>query len=99
MDSNRSRYELMERYMTIALIADAALFFLFLIFAAAGVMWLKSITAILAALISAMSLAYLFITQEITKKRSLWMTAAAGAILVCIIISLLLNYPSVSPIV
>ena len=97
MDSNRSRYELMERYMTIALITDAALFFLFLISAAAGVMWLKSITAILAALISALALAYLFITQELSKKRSLWMTAAAGAILICIIISLLLNFPSVSP--
>ena len=95
MDSKRSRYEQMERYMTIALIADSALFILFLIFAASGVMWLKSITAILATLISALSLAYLFITQELTKKRSLWMTAAAGAILICIIISLLLNYPSV----
>ena len=97
MENNRTRYQQMEQYMTIALIADAALFLLFLIFAGTGVQWLKAITAILAAIISALSLAYLFITKELTKRRSLWMTAAAAAILLCIFVSLIFNYPSVSP--
>lgn len=97
MSNNRERYRQMEKYMTIALLADAVLFTLFLLFAGLGIVWLKVLTAAIAIVLSLLCLAYLFITKELTKRRSLWMSVSAGAVLVCIIASLILNYPSVSP--
>ena len=97
MDNTSSRYAQMERLMSVVLLTDTGLFVLYLIFAGIGVIWLKAITAVLAVLISGLSLAYLYITKELLRKRSLWMTAASGAILVCVLFSLLVNYPSASP--
>ena len=97
MSNNRERYRQMEKYMTIALLADAVLFTLFLLFAGLGIVWLKVLTAAIAIVLSLLCLAYLFITKELAKRRSLWMSVSAGAVLVCIIASLILNYPSVSP--
>lgn len=94
MASNRIRYRQMERYMTYALIADAALFLFYLLFAGLGVVWLKAITAVLAIVLSAACLAYLYISRELLRRRSLWMTVGAAAVIVCIVISLLLNFPS-----
>jgi len=97
MSNNRTRYRQMERYMTYALIADAALFVLYLLFAGLGVIWLKTVIAVLTFIISALILAYLFLTHELLRKRSLWMTAAAAGIIACTIMSLLLNYPAADP--
>lgn len=97
MSNNRERYRQMEKYMTIALLADAVLFTLFLLFAGLGIVWLKVLTAAIAIVLSLLCLAYLFLTKELAKRRSLWMSVSAGAVLVCIIASLILNYPSVSP--
>ena len=97
MENKSSRYAQMERLMSIVLLADTGLFVLYLLFAGIGVIWLKAITAVLAVLLSGLSLAYLYITKELLRKRSLWMTAASAAILVCVLFSLLVNYPSASP--
>ena len=94
MPNNLSRYQLMEQYMTYALLADAALFVIYLVIAALGVIWLKIVLAVLACLLSVVCLAYLFLTKELLRKRSLWMSAAAAAVLVCTIISLILNFPA-----
>ena len=92
-NKRQNRYKVMERYMTYTLIGDAALFVLYLIFAATGVIWLKVITAIFAILISLGCLAFLYLSQELLRKRSFWMTTAAAAVLICTLMSLILNFP------
>lgn len=94
MAVNRIRYTQMERYMTYALIADAVLFLLFLLFSGLGIAWLKGTTAILAIILSALCLGYLYLSGEFLRKRSLWMSVASAAIILCIIFSLLLKFPS-----
>lgn len=94
MATNRIRYKQMERYMTYALIADAALFLLFLLFSGLGIAWLKVVTAVLAIALSALCLGYLYLSGELLRKRSLWMSAASAAIILCIIFSLILKFPS-----
>ena len=86
-----NRYKEMERYMTYAILADLFLFILYLCFA--SIIWLKVILSILIIVLSGASLAYLYITKELLKQRSLWMTAAAGSILICLLFSLILNFP------
>ena len=95
--ATNNRYQTMEKYMTRILLGDLCLFILFLIFAGIGVAWLKVILAIIAILTSILCLGYLYLTQELLKKRSLWMSVSAAAILVCILFSLILNFPSPNP--
>lgn len=89
-----SRYAQMQNYMTLALLAGAGLFVLYLIFAGFGVIWLKAITAILTILISLACLGFLYLCRELLRRRSLWMTTAAAALLICTLASLILNFPS-----
>lgn len=93
MSNQRNRYNQMLWYMTYALIADLGIFLLYLIFAAFGIIWLKVITAILVILISLACLGFLYLTRELLKRRSFWMTTAATAMLICLLASLLFNYP------
>lgn len=95
--ARNNRYKEMERYMTYALIADLLLFIFYLIAAGNGIIWLKVILTIFAFLLSGVCLAFLYLTKELLRPRSLWMTAAAGSIFVCILFSLILNYPSPAP--
>lgn len=94
MARRRSRYKEMERYMTCLLIGDGVLFFVFLLAAGLGVIWLKVITAILAILVSGLCLAFLYLSQELLRRRSLWMTVGFAAVLLCLLVSLIANYPS-----
>lgn len=94
MAKKRNRYKEMERYMTYALCTDTALFILYLLFAGLGVTWLKIILSILCLLLSVLMLGFLFITRELLKPRSLWLSAGAAAILICLLFSLLLKFPS-----
>lgn len=96
MANNRIRYKQLEFYMTCTLIADAALFLLYLIFAGLGITWLKIVLAVLAIVLSAGCLAFLYLSRELLRRRSLWMTAGAAAVILCIVASLLLNFPSPS---
>lgn len=88
-----NRYREMESMMTKVLIGDAAVFCLYMIFAGRGMLALKVITAVLTGLISALSLGWLFLTKELTRRRSLWMVTACISILACLLISLILGYP------
>lgn len=97
MSSKTNRYKKMQQYMTYALLGDILLFILYWISAGAGIVWAKAFTAILAIFVSVLCLIYLFMTQELLRKRSRWMTAAAGAILICLLFSLLLRFPSPKP--
>ena len=94
----QNRYREMERYMTYALIGDGLLFIFYLLSAGAGIIWLKVILTILALALSGVCLTWLYISKELLKPRSMWMSAAALAVIVCILVSLLLNYPSPMPI-
>lgn len=93
MAERKNRYKMMQWYMTYALIADIALFLLYLLFAGFGIIWLKAITAILAILLSGACLGFLYLTKELLNRRSLWMSTTAAAILLCTLVSLILCFP------
>ena len=88
-----NRYKQMEKYMIFALLSDLLFFILYLITAGSGIIWLKVIFSIFIIVISGACLAFLYISQELLRPRSLWMTTAAGSILVCLLFSLFLNFP------
>lgn len=94
MAQKPNRYKVMERYMTYALCLDAVLFVLFLIVAGNGIIWLKIILTLLCLALSGALLWFLYATKELLKQRSFWITAGAAAIAVCLLFSLLLNFPS-----
>ena len=94
MAEKPQRYKIMERYMTIALCLDAVLFFFYLIAAGSGVTWLKVILTLLCLGISGLLLWLLYATKELFRQRSLWISTGAAAIVICILFSLLLNFPS-----
>lgn len=98
MAERKSQYKQLEFLLTIAVIADAVLFFLFMIFAGTGVVWAKVFLAILCLLISVGCLALLYFKKELLRPRSLWITLAAGAVLVLLLFSLILNFPSPRPV-
>ena len=92
--ANNKRYRDLEQYMTIALIASAVIFLLYLIFSAAGVIWLKVITAIFSILLPILSLAVLYLTQELLRQRSLWLTTGFFGVFICTLVSLIANFPA-----
>ena len=92
--ARRNRYREMEKKMTYVLLGNAAVFVLYMIFAASGIIALKVITAIVAILVSLLCLGYLYMNGEIRRRRSLWMATAAAAVLLCTLVSLILNFPA-----
>lgn len=92
--AKRNRYRAMESMMTKVLLGDAVIFILFMVFAGRGMAFLKVTTAVLATLISVLALAWLFLTREFFRRRSLWMVTACVSILLCLMFSLLLRYPA-----
>ena len=94
MAQKPNRYKVMERYMTYALCLDAVLFVLYMIVAGNGIIWLKVILTLLCLALSGALLWFLYTTKELLRQRSFWITAGAGAIAICLLFSLLLNFPS-----
>lgn len=94
MAEKRNRYQDLEQLMTVLIIATALDFLLFLIFSGIGILWVKVITAIFAILMPALCLVYLYLSQELLRQRSLWLTTGFASILVCTIVSLICNFPS-----
>lgn len=94
MAQKPNRYKVMERYMTYVLCLDAVLFILYMIAAGNGIIWLKVILTLLCFALSGALLWFLYATKELLRQRSLWITAGAAAIAVCLLFSLLLNFPS-----
>ena len=93
MAPKRNRYKEMEKMMTAGLIANGVLFLLYLIFAIAGVIWLKVILAIFTILLAVTGLTILYLSQELLKQRSLWLSTGFFSIFLCIIVSLILAFP------
>ena len=93
MAQKRNRYKEMEQLMTVALIASAVLFVLYLICAIAGIVWLKVVIAVITILFCLAGLAFLYLTKELLRQRSLWMTTGFLSVFLCLVVSLILNFP------
>lgn len=95
--ATRMRYRQLDQLLTRVLIADTAVFILYLIFAGFGLTVLKVITVIIALAVSALCLAYLYKLGEFKKARSRWLVMGFAAIILCTLVSLVLNFPSPAP--
>lgn len=98
MANQQGRYQEMERYMTYVFLGDCAAFLLYLLFAGLGVIWLKVVLAILTILVSGLCIGYLYLTGELLKPRSRWMSVGFAAVVLCVLVSLICNYPSPKPV-
>ena len=94
MDRNKTRYKKMETIMTAILCLDAVVFVAYLVFAGIGMVGLKVTAAVLCLLISVAVLYFLFMTRELLRRRSIWMTVAALCVIVCVLASLILHFPA-----
>lgn len=94
MSNDAYRFKQMEKMMSVIIIAATILFIIYLVAAGSGVVWLKVTMAIITIIICCLCLAYLYITKLLTRPRTLWMTTAAGALLISLLFSLILNFPS-----
>jgi len=90
---SRSRYREMESVMSKILLGDVAVFILYMVSAGMGWSIVKVITAIIAIFGSLLCTGWLYLTGEFHRRRSLWMITAFISIIICIAVSLLLNYP------
>lgn len=95
--AKRRSYKKDEKLLTQVLIADAALFVLYMIFAACGLTALKVISTILIIVASLLCLAFLYMTGEIRKTRSRWLVLGYGCIVICLLVSLIVKYPAPKP--
>ncbi len=93
MAKRNNRYRQFDFIMTRVVIGAVFTFLLYLLSAATGIGWLKSFTAVVAIVGSALCLGYLYLSQELLKKRSLWMTLSFGAIALLTIVSLICKVP------
>lgn len=91
--AKRNRYRELESLMTKLIAADAVVFLLYLFCASHGWAVLKVISAIIAIIGSVLCLAWLYITGEFPRRRSLWMVTGFIAIVLCMLLSLVLGYP------
>ena len=92
--AKRMRYTTIEKYLTYTLLADTAVFALYLLFAGMGLVALKVITTIIAIATSGLSLGYMYLIGETKKRRSRWLVLGFVCILLCLFVSLILNYPA-----
>lgn len=97
MGRKNNRYLQFERYMTVVLGIALLIFIIFLIASGTGTLWLKVTTAIMSILLTILCLAYMYLTGELLRRRSLWMSTIAAAILICTLFSLILQFPSPIP--
>ena len=93
MAKRTNRYRQFDFMMTRVVIGDVFVFLLYLLCAATGIGWLKGLTAFVAIVGSGLMLAYLYLTQEWLKKRSLWMSMSFAAIFLLTLVSLLCKVP------
>ena len=94
MNPKKTRYQKMEAVVTGVLCVDALVFIAYLFFAGFGIGAMKAVTAVFCFLISGAVLYFLYISRELLRKRSIWMTLAAACIILCLVASLILHYPA-----
>ena len=93
MAQKRNRYKELEQLMTLGLIGGAVLFVLYLICAIAAIVWLKIFLGIVTILLCLAALALLYMTKELLRQRSLWLTTGFFSLLLCLLVSMILNFP------
>ena len=93
MAKRNNRYRKFDKLMTKVVIGDVFVFLVYLLSAFAGIGWLKVITALVAIVGSGLCLGYLYLSQELLKKRSLWMSLSFAAIVLCTLVSLICKVP------
>lgn len=94
MNDNQSNFHFFEQFMTIMLFVGLVFFVFYLIMAGVGLLVMKVIFAILAIILSGVSIFMLYTSKELLKQRSLWLTTAFFSIILCTLVSLLCNYPA-----
>ncbi len=94
MSQRKTRFRDFERYITLCLAVATILFFLFLSAAGSGNVGLKIFLALLSVLDSSYCLWLLYKKQELKRRRSFWMSIWAVCVIVCILASIILNFPS-----
>ena len=92
--ARRNRYRELENLLTRVLLADVAVFLLYLLFAGLGVGFLKWTLAIVAIVGSGVFAGLLYLNGEWRKRRSQWMFMGFAAILLCTLVSLITRYPA-----
>ena len=97
MENNKNRYANMERKMTLILTGLIALFIIFLIASGNGIIWLKVVTGIVAILAGLLCLLFLYLSGELLRQRSLWISTAFAGIVLCTLFSIILNFPCPKP--
>ncbi len=93
MAKRNNRYRQFDFIMTRVILGDVFVFLLYLLSAATGIGFLKGLSAVVAIVGSALCLGYLFLTKELLKRRSQWMTVSFGAIILLTIVSLICKVP------
>ena len=86
-------YKDLDKYMTYTLIGTGIAFVLYLLFALLGIVWLKVVLSILIFLVCAGVLTVLYLSGEISKRRSRWMTLGAACTAWCLFVSLITGCP------
>lgn len=90
---DKKRYHALENMLTTILFGCLGFFVLYLISAGMGIAWLKALAAIVALGGCCFMLSVLVSSKEVLKQRSLWLTCAAGGIILCTLTSLALRFP------
>lgn len=86
------RYRKLEQAVTWALSAESILFLLYLGCNRFGATWLSTVLAVVMAAGAVLGLVYLYLTRELTRPRSRWMTGGFGAVLLCLALSSFLHF-------
>lgn len=94
MRKENKRYQEMVRFMQLILLGDCLLFILSLVAAGAGIAWVRIPLRVLTALVSLGGIGLLYLNKELFRPRSRWIVAAFAAILLCLAVSTIVNYPS-----
>ena len=95
--AKRNRYRHMEIIMTRIILGVLAAFILYLVFSWRALnppmVVLKLVFGIGDMVVCALSLGWLYITGEFKHRRSLWMITTFICVIICIVVSLILNFP------
>ena len=94
MAQRKTRFRDFERYIILCLSIATVLFIAFLSAAGAGNLGLKIFLAILVVAVCGYCLWLLYKKRELLRKRSLWLSVWAICMIICILASVILNYPS-----
>lgn len=92
--AKKNSFRKLEGMLTKVILGELAVFLLMLTAAGFGIGWLKWLLAVAVILVSGMGCFLLIVKQEHRKRRSWWMLAAFGGMLICTLVSLIAGYPA-----